>query len=216
VFAVRPGSVTRFGALEMLDHLNRGIVWAKKHAPRYGIAADRLGLMGASAGGHLALLAAVAGSERDPADTASPDADSRVHAVAAFFPPTDLVLLGDRWANGGVQRRGLLGRLVSTRDNGSPSDAQFSEAVRRISPAHRVNEHVPPVLLIHGDADSLVPLEQSQTMLAALEKAGVEARLIVKPGGGHPWPTIHEEVARVADWFDEKLLDLPAAPAPNP
>jgi hypothetical protein len=53
-------------------------------------------------------------------------------------------------------------------------------------------------------------------MLAALEKAGVEARLIVKPGGGHPWPTIHEEVARVADWFDEKLLDLPAAPAPNP
>ncbi len=42
-------------------------------------------------------------------------------------------------------------------------------------------------------------------MLAALKKAGVRATLIVKPGGGHPWLTLHEEVQVLADWFDEQL-----------
>jgi dipeptidyl aminopeptidase/acylaminoacyl peptidase len=59
--------------------------------------------------------------------------------------------------------------------------------------------------LIHGDADPLVPLQQSEAMLAALKQAGVPAELIVKPGGGHPWPTLHEEVQVMADWFDKQL-----------
>ena len=59
VFAIRPGSVTKFCVSEMLDNLNRGIRWVKSHADDYGIDPDRLGLMGASAGGHLACLAGV-------------------------------------------------------------------------------------------------------------------------------------------------------------
>ena len=59
VFAIRPGSVTKFTALEMVANLNLGIRWIKDHAKDHGIDADRLGLMGASAGGHLACLAAV-------------------------------------------------------------------------------------------------------------------------------------------------------------
>jgi dipeptidyl aminopeptidase/acylaminoacyl peptidase len=59
--------------------------------------------------------------------------------------------------------------------------------------------------MIHGDADSVVPLQQSQVMLAALKKAGASAELIVKAGGGHPWPTLHEEVQVIADWFDRQL-----------
>ena len=66
-------------------------------------------------------------------------------------------------------------------------------------------------MLIHGDADPAVPLQQSEVMVEALKNAGVEAKLIVKPGGGHPWPTIHEEVAILADWFDSQLLDKSAA-----
>ena len=77
--------------------------------------------------------------------------------------------------------------------------------LKQISPAHLVTRQAPPFLLIHGDADPVVPLQQSERMLAALKEAGVPAELIVKKGGGHPWFTIHEEVKVVADWFDKQL-----------
>ena len=64
VFAIRPGSVTKFGVLEMLAHLNEGIRWVKGHADSYEIDPNRLGLMGTSAGGHLACLAAVTATAR--------------------------------------------------------------------------------------------------------------------------------------------------------
>ena len=59
--------------------------------------------------------------------------------------------------------------------------------------------------IIHGDADPLVPLQQSQKMVAALKAAGGSAELIVKKGGGHPWMTLPEEVKIMADWFDQHL-----------
>lgn len=80
-----------------------------------------------------------------------------------------------------------------------------------------MTEKAPPFLLIHGDADPLVPLQQSQKMLAALKAKNVPAELIVKAGGGHPWFTIHEEVQVIADWFDKQLgatTDKPATTEP--
>jgi dipeptidyl aminopeptidase/acylaminoacyl peptidase len=68
-----------------------------------------------------------------------------------------------------------------------------------------VTAQAPPFLLIHGDADSDVPLQQSERMLGALKQARVPAELIVKRGGGHPWPTIHEEIQVLAKWFDKQL-----------
>jgi len=67
-----------------------------------------------------------------------------------------------------------------------------------------------PFLIFHGDADPLVPLQQSQKLVAALKAAGGSAELIVKPGGGHPWLTLPDEVKVMADWFDQRL----ARPAP--
>jgi len=52
-----------------------------------------------------------------------------------------------------------------------------------------------------------VPLQQSQRMVEALKARGVPAELIVKPGGAHPWPTLREEVAVMADWFVKQLSD---------
>jgi dipeptidyl aminopeptidase/acylaminoacyl peptidase len=75
----------------------------------------------------------------------------------------------------------------------------------QISPARLVTLHAPPFLLIHGDADPVVPLQQSERMMAALQEKGVPAELIIKRGGGHPWLTIHEEVQVIADWFDKQL-----------
>ena len=78
------------------------------------------------------------------------------------------------------------------------SEAEIAAGLVRISPARLTTSSAPPFLLLHGDTDRSVPLQQSQVMVTALEKAGVPVELIVKKGGGHPWPTIHEEVEVVA------------------
>ncbi len=76
---------------------------------------------------------------------------------------------------------------------------------RAISPLHRVNKPTIPFLLIHGDADEVVPLAHSQKLVDAIQAEGGSAELIVKAGGGHPWLTIPNEVVIMADWFDKQL-----------
>jgi acetyl esterase/lipase len=209
VFAVRPGSVTKFSAKEMVDNLNRGIVWVKSRAEEYEIDADRLGLMGASAGGHLACLASVTAESTSDSGGAPDGMGTAVQAVAVFFPPTDFVDYGGKPADVGADNR--FGKLI--RALAFPSgvenltNAQITEGLTQISPARLVTAQSPPFLLIHGDADPDVPLQQSERMMAALKQAGVPAELIVKRGGAHPWPTIHEEVAVLADWFDDQLTE---------
>lgn len=209
VFAVRPGSVTKYSAAEMVNNLNRGILWVKSHAKDYGINPDRLGLMGASAGGHLACLAAVTADTRPNSSNAAKEISTRVQAVAVFFPPTDFLDYGGKPAD--VRADDRLGKLVQALafptgvDN--LADEQIAEGLTKISPARLVTAQSPAFLLIHGDADPDVPLQQSERMIAALKQAGVDGELIVKRGGAHPWPTIHEEVAVLADWFDKQLAE---------
>ncbi|NOY42806.1 MAG: alpha/beta hydrolase [Planctomycetes bacterium] len=197
VFAVRPGSITKFSGKEMLTNVHSGIQWVKAHAEEYGIAADKLGLIGASAGGHLASLAAV-----------TADDSTRVAAVAVFFPPTDFLEYGDstngQGANPTVNKLfPLMAFGVGNTEGKTPEE--LVSALKAVSPLYHVSESAPPFLLIHGDADMSVPLNQSQKLQKALQEKGVPAQLIIKKGGGHPWPTIHEEVAIMADWFVEKL-----------
>jgi dipeptidyl aminopeptidase/acylaminoacyl peptidase len=79
----------------------------------------------------------------------------------------------------------------------------LKEAARKISPALLVQKGpLPPFLLIHGDADPMVPLQQSEKFVQAVKDAGGSAELIVKKGGGHPWLTIRDEVMVMADWID--------------
>jgi acetyl esterase/lipase len=208
VFAIRPGSISKFSVPEMISNLNRGVRWVKDHAKDYEIDPDRLGLMGASAGGHLACLAAVtAESGKESSESSVPSADTRVRAVAVFFPPTDFLNYNgksiDTRADNDLSR--LVRRLAAPQGRSDPTDIEMTQLLTQISPARLVTPHSPPFLLIHGDADTVVPLQQSERMLAALKQAGVPAELIVKQGGGHPWLTIHEEVQILADWFDKQL-----------
>lgn len=202
VFGIRPGSVSKFTGEEMLRNLKTGIRYVKAHAADYGVDADRLGIMGASAGGHLASMAVVT------AEPAKPDAENPlerfgtdVKAAAVFFPPTDFLDWGGKPFNVKDKQRARL--FIS--DPASRSDEEILEQARKLSPALLVESQLPPFLLIHGDADPMVPLQQSQKFVEAIKAKGGSAELIVKPGGAHPWPTIREEVVVMADWLDKQL-----------
>jgi acetyl esterase/lipase len=149
---------------------------------------------------------------RDPVDRES----SRVQAAAVFYPFTDLLNYGvqglraDRHTlapplNGAFDFRELdpvRGLYIPITD-----EKRLTEISRDVSPISHVSADTPPVLLIHGDKDLIVPLQQSELMLGRLRACGVPARLIVQKGGGHGWPKIEEQTLDVADWFDRYLAE---------
>jgi acetyl esterase/lipase len=196
----------------MAAHLKMGIRYVKQHASDYKIDPDRLGLTGASAGGHLATLVAVTPEEGKPAASQPGQRyGTEVKAVAVFFPPTDFL----DW-NGKPANFAVLGDLLFVGGTKGHSEEDIKEAARLISPAELVKGPVIPFLIIHGDADPLVPLQQSQKMVEVLKAGGGSAELIVKKGGGHPWVTIPEEVKIMADWFDQHLPEAKTAHATSP
>lgn len=222
VFAVVHGSQPRYTVPEIIQDMNRAVRFIRHHAADYAIDPDRIGVSGASAGGHLSLMLGTAGSEGDPGAKDPIDRESsRVRAVACFFPPTDLL-------NYGAPGK----ELIHAIDHGAPFRAAFDyreldamsrlwlpvtdddklrKITREISPITHVSADDPPTLIIHGDADTLVPLQQSQAMVEALEKAGVTTKLVIKPGAGHGWMTIVQDVGTFADWFDKHLEVKPPA-----
>lgn len=63
----------------------------------------------------------------------------------------------------------------------------------------------PPTLIVHGDADRLVPIQQAEAIVAKLKEAGVRAELLTRPKRGHDLNGIEKDVAAMTDWFDEHL-----------
>ena len=199
VFAIRPGSITKYTGMEMNENVKTGIRWAKSQAATYGIDPDRLGLTGASAGGYLATYAAVTPqAPTGQGDLGKYSAD--VAAAAVFFPPTDFTLVD--WSQGPLRR---LEKFFFYDGFEGKTPEEIAARSKELSPAQQVGEAAPPMLFIHGDADTTVKLEQSEIMVKALKDKGHSAELIVKKGGGHPWPTIPEEVAVMCEWFNQHL-----------
>lgn len=200
VFAIRPGSTPRYTVAEMAAHVNTGIRYVKQHAGDYRINPEKLGLTGASAGGHIAGLVAVAPEEGVPNASGPLHFSTSVAAAALFFPPTDLL----DW-DGKTADSKLLRTLLFPANGKDPSEEEIKSRAISISPARLVKDPKLPFLFIHGDADPVVPLQQSRKMVEAIKAAGGSAELIIKKGGGHPWFTIPEEVKVMADWFDKQL-----------
>ena len=88
-------------------------------------------------------------------------------------------------------------------------EAKILEIGRAISPVNHVSSDDPPILIIHGDADYLVPIQQAQLIVDKLKKVGVESKLVVKNGAGHGWPNLLKDMTIIADWFDEHLKKKP-------
>jgi acetyl esterase/lipase len=215
----------KFTILEQAGDVARAVRFIRTHAADYKIAPNRIGIEGASSGGHMSLLHAMGGDDgnpqaADPVDRAS----SRIQAAAVFFPLTDLLNYG---ATGAVQG-GDLGPLTHHRasfdftrfDSATRAFVKVTDAAERrellkqASPIAHVTKDSPPTLLIHGDKDEVVPLQQSEVLAAKLKEAGVTVKLVVHKDGGHPWPDFWRvDGPQLADWFDEYLK--PAAPVTN-
>lgn len=215
VFAVVHGSQPKYTIPEVISDMNRAVRFVRAHAADYKIDPDRIGIMGASAGGHLSLMQGTAGDKgntdaRDPIDKTS----SRVQAVACFFPPTDFLNYGKPGEN--ALGRGILKDFAAPFDfhefdaNAKKfvpitDEEKVLEIGRKISPINHVSSDDPPTLIIHGDADKLVPIQQAELIVGKLKDAGVEAKLVTKPGAAHGWPNLDKDIVLIADWFDAHL-----------
>lgn len=204
VFAVVHGSQPRFIIPEIQQDIHRATRWIRQNAGRWGVDPERFGVFGASAGGHLSLTLGTQGGPgtadaRDPLDRVS----SAVQAVACFFPPSDYA----NWGGPGEDACGV-GRLAGFKAAFGPrSDTVESRTAysREISPLNHVTARTAPTLIIHGDADKLVPLYQAQIFIEKAKAAGVPCRLVVREGKDHGWPGMEKDLELFADWFDEHL-----------
>jgi acetyl esterase/lipase len=204
VFAVHHGSQPEFTVMEIVEDVRRAVRFVRYHAREYGVNPDRLGVCGGSSGGHLSLMIATRGGPGrefapDPVDRAS----DAVQAVAVFFPVTDLLNLGKSTENPGDG--GPPKSFVRAFGPESTNLAVWRVLGREVSPIYHIHSNLPPVLIVHGDADTLVPLEQSEWFVARARAAGREVKLVVRPGKKHGWLTMLWDIRLFADWFDRHL-----------
>jgi acetyl esterase/lipase len=216
VFAVVHGSQPRFTIPDAVADVKRAVRFIRYHAKDYHIDPDRIGVTGASAGGHLSLMLGTTGDDGDPkAKDAVDRVSSRVQAVACFFPPTDFLNYG---AKGKVALgRGTLEGFKAPFDfqevdpimrsfNLVLDEGKRREIGRQVSPVYHVTKTSAPSLIIHGDADKLVPIQQAELMMEKFQEAGVPHGLVVKKGAQHGWPTLLQDIPTLADWFDKYLV----------
>lgn len=217
VFAVVHGSQPKFTIPEVIDDMHRSVRFIRHHAKKYGIDPDRMAIVGCSAGGHLSLMIGTAGRKGDPNAKDPVDRESsRVQAVGCYFPPTDFLNYGQPGRDVFKALEAELKPFKAPFDfeELDPQTRQFVliadpprrlQIARDISPITHVTKDDPPTLILHGDADKLVPIQQAQVMQQSLEAAGVPVRLVVKEGQGHGWPDWLKDMAILADWFDTHL-----------
>jgi acetyl esterase/lipase len=216
VFGVVHGSQPKFSIPEIVGDMHRAVRFIRTNASSYKVDPNRLGITGGSAGGHLSLMQGTAGDAgnpeaKDPVDRVS----SRVQAVACFFPPTDFLNYGkpgEKALGDGILENYKAPFDFSSFDETASRYERINDEEKRvaigreISPVYHVTKDDPPSLIIHGDADKLVPIQQARLIIDRLTELKVPAKLVVKQGAEHGWPTIVDDVRILADWFDQHLV----------
>lgn len=209
VFAVSPGSISKYTGMNMVRHVQEALRYIKARAEDFHIDPERLGLLGASAGGHLAALTALnpLPGRENTRDTFRRQ-NTAVRAVGLFFPPTDLLEYAGQMFEVVESEGTPLDRLLFEDGMAGHSPEEVHARMVALSPARQVPaaaDALPPFWMMHGSADTVVPLYHSQKLAGGLRAAGGQAELYVKEGGGHPWPKIAEDMQRLAEWMNEHL-----------
>jgi acetyl esterase/lipase len=212
IFAVVHGSQPKFTIPEAIEDMHRAVRYIRANAKRFDIDADHIGIFGASAGCHLSLMQGVGGKPGNPKAADLVDRQSSaVQAVSGFFPPTDFFNYGKEGASAEEVIKLIPAPFdfrnydVKKRAFVTVSPEERKEILRAISPVYHVTDKTPPTLLVHGDKDKLVPLQQSEVMIAKLNEHKVPCKLIVKEGADHGGPPFEKELPTLIDWFDKYL-----------
>jgi len=216
MFLVMHGSQPRYSIPDEMEDIKRAVRFIRHHAAEYGIDSMHIGITGSSSGGHLSLMTALSDDKpplyiRDAADRVS----AKIQAAAVYFPPVDFLNWGGKSAS---TRQELLrkARVTAAFDFKKINDTtgvfdritdeeQIKKIAFDIAPINQVTSNDPPVIIAHGDADPIVPLQQSESLIKALKDAGVPNELIIKPGGSHGWNNSEEQDLKFIAWFDKYL-----------
>ena len=215
VFGVIPASQPKFTIPEIAENVDKSVRFIRANAERFKIDSERIGIFGGSAGGHLSLLQATKPTEGKKLSLNSLErASGRVQAAAVLFPPTDF--LNYRTTGKNIMEDPLIDPFHAAFDFREMSKEQHklipvsrrrhTEILRATSPAQHITKDTPPCMIIHGDKDELVPIQQATLFLDKLKAAGVEGELVVKEGAGHGWGNAEVDIERMAIFFDKHLL----------
>jgi acetyl esterase len=158
------GAAMHLGPAE--SDVRRSVVFVKEHASEYRINPDKIVLIGQSAGGQLAAMAAL-----------RPDPEGAVRGVVGFYTPSDLASL--------ARSSTFVPDGVRDAIEGSKFDGLLTAGLKKFSPINAVSEKSPPFLLIHGTDDTVVPFAQSERFCDKLKESNVGCELYPIKGGGH-------------------------------
>jgi acetyl esterase/lipase len=181
----------------------------RAHAAEYGLDGSHIGVWGDSAGGHLAALVALTGDKPElEGEVGTPRVSSKVQASCLYFGVFDLELLA-RINQGEPGLEDFLGGLI-----GAKPLTDNLDKLRAASPISYASKDAPPILILHGDVDTAVPLSQSVMFYETLWRAGADVRLHVVHGGEHlsfyrspadiPWHS--NEIKEMEDAFFYRTL----------
>jgi acetyl esterase/lipase len=187
----RLSSQARFPA--QIQDCKAAVRWLRARATQYRLDPRRVAGIGSSAGGHLVALLGTTGhtSEFDVGEHLN--VSSRLDAVVDFFGPIDLLAIDSPVL--AAPAANLIGGPLS----------QHEVEARRSNPVSWLTADAPPFLIVHGDRDEIVPLEQSLLLQRALQRAGVPHRLHKLQGGGHDRETISRTLPIVRAFLAEVL-----------
>jgi acetyl esterase/lipase len=205
LFVIDHRAAPRFRYPAAVEDAQRAVRLVRYNANSYGIDPGSIGALGGSSGGHLVSMLGVLDGAGDPEDASQIDrASAKVQAVVAIFPPTDFLA----FVRGSGGDKATVGSFLGT--NLGRNDKAAERRYEAASPISHVSADDPPFLLIHGDADPVVPVEQSKLFREALAKAGVHVELKIVPGGGHGGTILDganaaDALDGIVGWFDANL-----------
>jgi acetyl esterase/lipase len=188
-----------------IEDCKAAIRWLRSQAGRPGVAIDRIGVWGSSAGGHLVSLLGTSGDVAAFDTGPLTNVSSRVQAVCNWFGPSDFTLMDEQAGAGGSIRHNSPNSPEAKLLGGPVPERRDLAALA--SPIKHVTPDDPPFLHMHGDQDNLVPVGQSKLLHETLKQAGVQSELVILAGAGHGGPEFEkpEVQAAVLGFFDRHL-----------
>ncbi|MGH9838959.1 MAG: alpha/beta fold hydrolase [Blastocatellia bacterium] len=206
VFVISHRATPTFRYPAAVEDAQRAVRFIRHSAAKYGINPARIGGSGGSSGGHLVSLLGTMDGAGDPNDPDPVNREtSKLQCVVGRAANADF----SQTSNGAAAAALFLG-VVAIGNRPIQNNSAEYKTVRNASPINYVSPDDPPFLLVHGDADAIVPFHQSEMMEAALKKVGVPVKLIRVEGGGHG-PTFSDAKnppdykAEMVKWFDTYL-----------